>query len=49
MMSQQIAQGPFELARTIGFEVHDPQRFAQNMARLVEETGKAVTAFSSRA
>jgi polyhydroxyalkanoate synthase subunit PhaC len=28
-----------------GFEIHDPQRFAQNMARLVEETGKAVTAF----
>ena len=44
-MSQQIAQGPSEVPRTFGFEVHDPQRFAQNMARLVEETGKAVTAF----
>ena len=45
MMSQQIARGPSEVPRTFGFEVHDPQRFAQNMARLVEETGKAVTAF----
>jgi polyhydroxyalkanoate synthase len=30
---------------SFGFEIQDPQRFAQNMARLVEETGKAVTAF----
>jgi polyhydroxyalkanoate synthase len=28
-----------------GFEIHDPQRFAENMARLVQETGKAMTAF----
>jgi polyhydroxyalkanoate synthase len=28
-----------------GFDIHDPQRFAENMARLVQETGKAVTAF----
>ena len=34
-----------EAARGFGFEIRDPQRFAQNMARLVEETGKAVTAF----
>ena len=32
-------------ARAFGFDIRDPQRFAQNMARLVEETGKAVTAF----
>ena len=32
-------------AQAFGFEVHDPQKFAQNMARLVEETGKAVSAF----
>ena len=44
-MSQQIARDPIEPARGFGFEVHDPQRFAQNMARLVEETGKALTAF----
>jgi aromatic ring hydroxylase len=49
MISQQIAQDPFQLARTFGFEVHDPQRFAQNMARLVEETNKAVTAFAGAA
>jgi polyhydroxyalkanoate synthase len=44
-MAQQMAQGPFGTARAFGFEVQDPQKFAQNMARLVEETGKAVTAF----
>src|SRR5215207_5574743 len=30
-------------ARAVGFEIRNPQRFAQNMARLVEETGKAAT------
>src|SRR5580704_17859734 len=44
-MAQQVAQEPVEAARGFGFEIRDPQRFAQNMARLVEETGKAVTAF----
>src|SRR5438270_2428003 len=44
-MAQQVAQEPAEAARGFGFEIRDPQRFAQNMARLVEETGKAVTAF----
>ena len=31
--------------RNFGFEVRDPQRFASNMAQLVGETGKAVSAF----
>jgi polyhydroxyalkanoate synthase len=44
-MAQKMEQGPFGTARAFGFEVQDPQKFAQNMARLVEETGKAVTAF----
>jgi poly[(R)-3-hydroxyalkanoate] polymerase subunit PhaC len=44
-MAQQVAQEPVEAARGFGFDIRDPQRFAQNMARLVEETGKAVTAF----
>jgi hypothetical protein len=44
-VAQQVAQEPVEAARGFGFEIRDPQRFAQNMARLVEETGKAVTAF----
>jgi hypothetical protein len=44
-MAQQVAQELVESARGFGFEIRDPQRFAQNMARLVEETGKAVTAF----
>jgi polyhydroxyalkanoate synthase subunit PhaC len=39
-MAQQMVQDPFHAARTLGFEVHDPQKFAQNMARLIEETGK---------
>ena len=29
----------------LGFEIQNPQRFAQNMARLVEESGKAATVF----
>ena len=32
-------------AQNLGFEVRDPQRFASNMAQLVGETGKAVSAF----
>ena len=44
-MAQQVAQELVEAARGFGFEIRDPQRFAQNMSRLVEETGKAVTAF----
>jgi polyhydroxyalkanoate synthase len=31
--------------RSLGFEIRDPQRFAHNMGRLVEETGKAVAAW----
>ena len=38
-------QGQLEAARTLGFEIRNPQRFAHNMARLVEETGKVATAF----
>src|SRR6476659_2314776 len=44
-MAQQAAQEPSEAVRGFGFDIRDPQRFAQNMARLVEETGKALTAF----
>jgi polyhydroxyalkanoate synthase subunit PhaC len=40
-----MGQGQLEAARTLGFEIRNPQRFAHNMARLVEETGKAATAF----
>jgi polyhydroxyalkanoate synthase len=40
-----IDQGQLETARTLGFEIRNPQRFAHNMARLVEETGKAATVF----
>ena len=29
----------------LGFEIKDPQRFAENMGRLMEETGKAVAAW----
>src|SRR5215207_47829 len=38
-----MGQGQLEAARTLGFEIRNPQRFAHNMARLVEETGKAAT------
>jgi polyhydroxyalkanoate synthase subunit PhaC len=31
--------------KDLGFEIQDPQRFAQNMSRLMEETGKAVAAW----
>src|SRR5215217_50567 len=40
-----MGQGQREAARTLGFEVRNPQRFAHNMARLVEETSKAATIF----
>ena len=36
-----MGQEHFEAARTLGFEIRNPQRFAHNMARLVEEAGKA--------
>jgi hypothetical protein len=31
--------------KDLGFEIQDPKRFAQNMSRLMEETGKAVAAW----
>jgi polyhydroxyalkanoate synthase subunit PhaC len=31
--------------KDLGFEIQDPKRFARNMSRLVEETGKAVAAW----
>ena len=40
-----MGQEQFEAARTLGFEIRDPQRFAHNMARLVEEAGKAAAVF----
>src|SRR5215211_354094 len=40
-----MSQGQLEAARTLGFEVRNPQRFAHNMGRLVEETSKAATIF----
>ena len=43
-MAQEVSQDPGP-ARAFGFEVQDPQKFAQNMTRLVEETAKAVTAY----
>jgi polyhydroxyalkanoate synthase len=36
-----MGQEHFEAARSLGFEIRNPQRFAQNMARLIEEAGKA--------
>src|SRR4029453_6680312 len=38
-------QGQLETAQALGFEIRNPQRFAHNMARLVEETGKAAPVF----
>ena len=38
-------QAQLETARTLGFEIRNPQRFAHNMARLAEETGKAASVF----
>ena len=31
--------------KDLGFEIQDPKRFANNMSRLMEETGKAVAAW----
>jgi polyhydroxyalkanoate synthase len=44
-MVQDISRDSVGVPRGFGFEVQDPQRFAQNMTRLVEETAKAVTAY----
>src|SRR4051795_4898191 len=38
-----MGEQQLEAARTLGFEVRNSQRFAHNMARLVEEAGKAAT------
>ena len=40
-----MGQEQFEAARTLGFEIRNPQRFAHNMARLSEEAGKAAAVF----
>ena len=45
-MADKIAQQSSEAAQGFGFDIRDPQKFAHNMARLVEETGKAVAAFA---
>src|SRR3954465_14452823 len=37
--------GQLDEARNVGFEIRNPQRFVHNMARLVEETGRAATVF----
>src|SRR5947209_1411797 len=44
-MAQEISEDPTGVVRGFGFEVQDPQKFAHNMTRLVEETAKAVTAY----
>jgi polyhydroxyalkanoate synthase len=44
-MAQEISEHPTGAARAFGFEVQDPQKFAHNMTRLVEETAKAMTAY----
>ena len=36
-----MGQGHIEAAQALGFEIRNPQRFAHNMARLIEEAGKA--------
>ncbi|GEO17831.1 class I poly(R)-hydroxyalkanoic acid synthase [Microvirga aerophila] len=40
-----MGQEQFEAARTLGFEIRNPQRFAHNMAQLAEEAGKAAAVF----
>ena len=40
-----MGQEQLEAARTLGFEIRNPQRFAHNMARLSEEAGKAAAIF----
>src|SRR4051812_18670006 len=34
-----------EAGRSLGFEIRNPQRFAHNMARLMEEAGNAAAVF----
>jgi polyhydroxyalkanoate synthase len=40
-----MGQEQLEAARSLGFEIRNPQRFAHNMARLSEEAGKAAAVF----
>jgi polyhydroxyalkanoate synthase len=40
-----MGQEQFEAAPTLSFEIRNPQRFAQNMARLMEEAGNAAAVF----
>src|SRR5918995_4959915 len=40
-----MGQGQLEAEQTLGFEIRNPQRFAYNIARLLEEAGKAATVF----
>ena len=40
-------RGPLETMGGLGFEIRDPQRFASNMARLMQETGKAAMALAA--
>src|SRR5215212_7640061 len=40
-----MGQAQLEAAQALGFEIRNPQRFAHNMARLAEETGKAASVF----
>ncbi len=45
LLEASMGQEQFEAARTLGFEIRNPQRFAHNMARLSEEAGKAAAVF----
>src|SRR3954470_14326337 len=40
-----MAQGQLEAARTLGFVIRNPQRFAHNIAQLAQEAGKAASIF----
>jgi polyhydroxyalkanoate synthase subunit PhaC len=40
-----MGQEQFKAGWDLGFEIRNPQRFAQNMARLMEEAGKAAAVF----
>jgi polyhydroxyalkanoate synthase len=40
-----MGQEQLEVGRDLGFEIRNPQRFAQNMVRLMEEAGKAAAVF----
>src|SRR5215207_8410226 len=44
-----MGQGQLEAERTLGFEIRNPQRFAYNIARLLEEAGKAAPVFQPHA